>query len=312
LKHNKPFKTGYLKVSDIHEIYYEQSGNPKGKPVFFLHGGPGVGFTANSRQAFDPKKFMVVLYDQRGCARSKPLYETRENTTGDLVEDIEKLRRHLNLGKTMLVGGSWGSTLALAYAETYPENVSSMVLRGTFLGTKEEDDHFYRHGGVDKFFPEVFEKITQGLHEGAKDIDRIRLTEFLKSSDPKIQQKFSRLWGYYEIKISSLEIGDDIVERILDQNAGEMGLATLETHYSSNHWFLKKDQLAKNIGRLKGIPISMVSGRYDMITPPSSAYRIHKLLPNSKLYIVESAGHTDWEPAIAKKMIEAIENYSEL
>lgn len=308
--HGKVFDSGYLRVSDIHEIYYEVSGNPKGKPAIVLHGGPGSGMHPNIRGLFNPQKYMVVLFDQRGAGKSKPRYELRENTTQDLVEDIEKLRTHLNLGKVMIVGGSWGSTLGLAYAEKYPENVSAMVLRAIYLGTPEEESNTYEPDGLNKYYPELFEKMVSEVSPGSKSLDKKKLMALLTSDDPATADKYSRLWTFYEFKITSLNAPDDMINGILDKNSGMgRGLALIETHYVTNKWFLKKDVLMKNSDKLKDIPIALVNGRYDMMTPPITAYRLHKKLPNSKLCIAEAAGHSDWEIPVAEKMLEAIREF---
>lgn len=308
--HGKVFDSGYLRVSDIHEIYYEVSGNPKGKPVIVLHGGPGAGMSANMRGLFDPKKFMVVLFDQRGAGKSRPQFELRENTTQDLVEDIEKLRQYLGLGKVLIVGGSWGSTLGLAYAETYPQNVSGMVLRAIYLGTPEEETNTYDTDGLNKYFPEVFEKMVTEVDPGSKGINKKRLMKLLVSDDEEVAKKYSRLWTWYEIKITSLDAPDEVIYEILDEKPDvARGLALIETHYVANKWFLKKDQLMKNADKLKGIPIALINGRYDMMSPPITAYKLHKKLPDSKLYIAEAAGHSDWELPVANKMLEAIKGF---
>lgn len=308
--HGKIFDTGFLKVSDIHEIYYEASGNPKGKPVFVLHGGPGVGSSPNMRGLFDPKKYMVVLFDQRGAGKSRPAFELKENTTPDIVEDIEKLRNHLGLGKIMIVGGSWGSTLGIAYAEKYPQNVSGMVLRAIYLGTLEEEDITYNRGGLDRYFPEVFEKIVKEVDPGSKELNKKKLMKLLTSPDSAVAEKFSKLWAWYEIKITNLNAPDEAIYKMLGKSSDAgRGLALIETHYVNNGWFLGKNQLMNNAEKLKGIPIALINGRYDMMTPPITAYRLHKKLPDSKLYIVEEAGHTDWEIPIAKKMLEAIQEF---
>ncbi|MBU4484398.1 alpha/beta fold hydrolase, partial [bacterium] len=273
------------------------------------HGGPGAGFSENMRGAFNPSKFKLVMFDQRGCKRSKPEYELKDNTTQHLVEDIEKLRNHLRLEKIFLAGGSWGTTLALAYAEKYPQNVDGIVLRATFLGTREETDIAFKYGGLNRYFPEVFERVTQEVRPGSKNLDKKRLMDLIRSDDPEVSEKFSKLWSWYEIKITSLEIPDHILDDIIEKFSGAKGLALLENHYSSNDWFLKRNQLLKNADKIKDIPMTMVSGRYDMMTPPLYAYTLHKKLPKSKLWIVESAGHTDWDPNLAKKLMEAIKEF---
>lgn len=305
----EPYKIGFLKVSEIHTIYYELSGNPKGKPVIYLHGGPGTGFGANMRQPFDPEKFNVVLFDQRGCGKSTPKYELRENTTEDLADDIEKLREHLKFGKIMIVGGSWGATLGLAYAEKYPESVDSMVLRAIFLGTQEQENQVYKRNGAEKFFPEVFEKFANEIKPGSKDIDRKKLIEYLQSKDPETVKKYAYLWSWYELKLTSLEISDAIVDKILAGHFESTGLALIQTHYTLGNWFLSENQLLKNAEKLKDIPISLINGRYDMMTPPITAYNLHKLLPKSKLYIVESASHSTWDRKIATQIMKSVNEY---
>ncbi len=201
----EPFQSGYLKVSEIHEIYYELSGNPEGKPVFFLHGGPGGSSSPYMRRFCDPDKFLMVLSDQRGAGKSKPYGEIKENTTQHLVEDIERLRNHLKLEKIILFGGSWGTTLGLAYAEAYPENVSGIVLRGVFMATKEEIDHFY-HGGVGRYFPETYEKLLSVLPEPSRQPLPAYLFQLIQEGSQADKAKYSRAWAKYEGKISGLEI----------------------------------------------------------------------------------------------------------
>ncbi len=308
--HGKVFDSGYLKVSDLHEIYYEASGNPKGKPVMFLHGGPGSGMSPNSRGLFNPEKFKVILFDQRGSGKSRPQFEIRENNTQELIEDVEKLRVHLGLEKIMIVGGSWGATLALAYAEKYPQNVSGMVLRAIFLGMPKEGEYTYGSDGLARYFPEVFEKMVKEINPGESDIDAHKLMSLLKDKNNEVAKKYAKLWSYYEIKITSLNAPDELVNRIVESNLdGAVSLAILETHFVTNKWFLKKDQLMKNAYKLAGIPVVLINGRYDMMTPPVTAHRLARMIPDSKLYIVESAGHSDWEMPIAKQMLASIAEF---
>ncbi len=300
----QPYQTGYLKVSGIHEIYYECCGNPDGKPVFVLHGGPGGSSSPYMRQFFNPEKFMIVLHDQRGAGQSKPYAEIRENTTQHLVEDIEQLRKHLNLEQILLFGGSWGSTLALAYGETYPENVNGMILRGIFTATKSEIDHFY-HGGVSLFFPEVYDRFIHAIkYSGTKSIPNY-LLELIQNPDSTKQKEYSRIWAEYEIKLSVLELPDRELERILN-SFNPLAFGLLENYYMANACFLEEGQLMNHLDKLNHIPITLVNGRYDVICPPITAYRLHTMLPNSKLIIAESSGHSMGEKSIEKELLKAV------
>jgi len=303
----KPYRTGYLKVSGLHEIFYQLGGNPKGKPVMVLHGGPGGGCTPADFHYFNPDKFHVVLHDQRGCGLSKPTAELRENTTRNLVEDIEKLRVHLGLGKVILFGGSWGSTLALAYAETYPQNVSGMVLRGVFTATKDELDHYY-HGGTSWFFPEAHEALLSGISRPENKNYAAQLLERLRSADPAIRDRYAMAWAKYEGKIAFLEMPDETLDKVL-QGMNLYTFALLENYYMANACFLKEGQLLNDAGKLADIPVTIINGRYDVICPPLTAYRLHKRLPKSRLIIVERAGHATLEPGIAAELVKAMRTF---
>lgn len=303
----EPYYVDYLKVSDIHEIYYELSGNPEGKPVFVLHGGPGAGSSPNMRRFFNPDKFLIVLHDQRGCGKSKPFAEIRQNTTQHLVQDIERLRNHLNLDKITLFGGSWGATLGFAYAETYPENVRGMVLRGIFTATKEEIDHFY-HGGVSKFFPETYEKFISSLPDPNKQPLPEYLLTLVQSEDSSDRAKYSRAWAEYEIKLASLEFPDEAMDHIF-REFDPHAFALLENYYMANDCFLEEGQLLRDAYKISDIPLVLVNGRYDMICPPITAYRLHRKLPKSKLIIAESSGHWMGEKNIEKAMLKAMRDF---
>lgn len=303
----EPYQSGYLQVSELHELYYELNGNPQGKVVFGLHGGPGGSSSPYMRRFFDPEKFLIVLYDQRGAGKSRPFADIRENTTQDLVQDIEKLRTFLKLDKILLFGGSWGSTLALAYAEAFPEHVSGMILRGIFTATQEEIDHFY-HGGVRPFFPEAYEKFVGSL----PDPDRRPIPEYLfsllQSPDSTTLTKYSRAWAGYEIKLSSLNLADSVVEQILDEE-NTLAFSRLENYYMANRCFLQEGQLLRDAEKIAHIPAVLINGRYDMICPPITAYRLHQKLPNSKLMIAENAGHWMGEPAIEGALLQAAREF---
>jgi proline iminopeptidase len=302
-----PYKTGYLQVSKLHKIFYQLGGNPNGKPVMMLHGGPGSGCYPTLFQYFNPEKFHVILHDQRGSGKSEPFAELKENTTWTLVEDIEKLRKHLGLGKVILFGGSWGSTLALAYAETYPRNVSGMIMRGVFTSTRAEIDYYY-HGGTAVFFPEVHQKLAALMDHPEKKNYPAQLLEKLQSPDPKIRDKYARAWAYYESKIAFLEISDRDIEHFLKE-WNPYAFSLIENYYMANDCFLKEGQLLRDAGKLVDIPVIMVNGRYDTICPPITAYKLHRKLPKSRLIIAEQAGHVESQPPIRRELVKAAKEF---
>lgn len=301
----EPFKTGTLKVSDLHEIYYELCGNPKGIPVMMLHGGPGSGCYPTLRRFHDPKKYLIVLHDQRGAGRSKPFAELKENTTQNLVEDIEKLRKHLELGKVQLFGGSWGSTLALAYGETYPQNVSSIVMRGIFTGRKWEIDHFY-HGPVSDYFPDAYKKLQAVLpHPERKDYPR-QLLDMMTGDDAAIRDKAARAWAAYETKLATLECTDEEVEEDLEKFKTYFAFSLIENYYMANNCFVDDDQLLRNAGKLNGIPTVIVHGRYDVICAPVTAFLLNEKITGSRLVIVPAAGHSGSAPPMIAALVGAV------
>jgi proline iminopeptidase len=303
----EPFESGFLEVSALHKIHYELCGSRTGKPVFVLHGGPGGSCSPYMRRFFNPEKFLIVLHDQRGAGQSKPFAEIKENTTQHLVADIERLRRHLKLDKLILFGGSWGSTLALAYGEAHPEHVSGMVLRGIFTATQAEIDHFY-HGGVATHFPDVYEKFVNGL----PDPNRRPLPEYLfsliESDDPEQRARYSRLWAAYEIKVCGLDMPDRRVDAAL-AGSDPYAFSRLENYYMAHGCFLAEGQLLENAGKLKDIPIVMVNGRYDVICPPINAFRLKQRLPHAKLVLAESAGHWMGEKPIERELLKAMQAF---
>jgi proline iminopeptidase len=306
----EPYETGYLQVSDRHEIYYELAGNPQGKPVIVLHGGPGGQCSPYYRRFFNPEKFLIVLHDQRGAGRSKPFAEIEENDTWALVEDINRLRDHVGIeGKAILFGGSWGSTLGLAYAEKYPDKVAGLVLRGVFTATSEEIDHFY-HGGVRTHFPGVYDRFVQSLPDPERRPLPQYLFELIESDDQSVREKYAYEWARYELRISALNFTDAEVEAFL-KDYDPLAFARLENYYMTNGCFLEEGQLFRDAGRLVEIPVVMVNGRYDVVCPPVTAYRLHALLPNSKLVVAEQSGHWMGEPAIQSALLEAMRGFED-
>lgn len=285
----EPYQTGYLKVSDVHEIYYECCGNPAGKPVFVLHGGPGGGCWPAMRQYFNPEKYFIVLHDQRGANRSRPFASIEENTTWRLVEDIDALRKHLKVEKMMLLGGSWGSTLALAYAETHPERVTAMVLRGIWTSTLQEIDHFY-HGGTSGIFPDAYDELLQSLPDPSRRPLPSYLLELLLDENPAQRKKIADAWLKYEWRISEVNANVAEIDAWCAAN-DSYAFSLIENYYMANQCFLTEGQLWQNLGKIKHIPCIIINGRFDMPCNVSTAYELHKLLPKSEFIIIENAGH---------------------
>ncbi|BAP39637.1 prolyl aminopeptidase [Metamycoplasma canadense] len=305
----QPYKIGYLKVSDIHEIYYEEVGNPNGEPILFIHGGPGGGISESSRQYFDPKYYRIILFDQRGCGKSIPSAEIKENTTLDLVNDIEKLRKHIGIEKWILFGGSWGSTLSLIYAINFPKSVKGMILRGIFLGRSEDDEYLYQKG-ASFYFPEAYEEFSSFVKENERN-DLIKAyNKYLNSKDLNIAYKAAYHWAKWELGLITMHPIAEI-EEVLSNNKSNLELARLENHYFINHIFLEDNYILNNIEKIKNIPTIIIHGRYDMDCRPECAYLLHKKLNNSELNFV-IAGHSSKEDEIAKALINATEKFKNL
>ena len=304
-----PFKTGYLKVDDVHEIFYALCGNPQGKPVFVLHGGPGFGCYPRLAQYFDPEKFLIVLHDQRGAGRSRPAGEIRNNTTQDLVEDIERLRKHLGVDERILVfGGSWGSTLALAYAEAHPERVRGMVLRGVFTACADEPLNGYVGPMPRTFFPDAVAEFEAALPGESKDFTPQKLLKLFSGDDVEAQRRVADAWIRCAVKTCKLHASEEEV----NGGFGDMDVvpgARIDCHYAANGFFLKDDQLLREADRLKDIPMTIINGRYDVICPPIAAWRLHERLPKSKIVIVEEAGHSEGEPGITRALVKAVAEF---
>jgi len=303
----QPYKTGYLKVSDLHKVYYQLGGNPEGKAVMVLHGGPGAGCSPHDFRYFNPEKFHIILHDQRGAGKSEPYAELRENTTQHLVEDVEKLRIHIGAGKVILFGGSWGSTLALAYAEAYPANISGIILRGVFTAAKAEIDHFY-HGNTAIYFPENFDMLLSQIDAPENKNYPEQLLKKIQSDDAKIKNDAARAWARYEGKIAFLDMSDDRLEEIL-RHWPFYAFSLIENYYMANGCFLAESQLLNNTDKLAEIPTIIINGRYDVICPPVTAYNVHKKMPRSKLWIIEAAGHSSSEPGIQRALVRAAKEF---
>jgi proline iminopeptidase len=307
----EPYETGFLKVSDTHEIYYELCGNPDGRAVFVLHGGPGAATVPYYRRFFDPEKFHIILHDQRGCGKSKPFLELEGNTTWDLVEDIEKLRGHTGAEKIILFGGSWGSTLGLAYGVTYPGNVAGMILRGIFTATSEEFEHYYC-GGAEYFFPEVYRSLQAVMPAESPCVSPDYIYRSILEGDEVEKKRLSIAWVEYEGGIARIEPQAVDGEVWWSSERGRkilLGLGVIENYYMANRCFLEEGELLDRAHVLEGVPITLVNGRYDLICPPLFAFRVHEKLPGSKLIIAERSGHSMGEPEIEKALLEAVREF---
>lgn len=304
----EPYQCGLLSVDPIHTIYWEQSGNPEGIPVIFLHGGPGAGSTPAQRRFFDPSFYRIIILDQRGAGRSTPLGELHDNTTVHLIQDLEQLRQHLKIEKWLIFGGSWGSTLALAYGEAHPNRCLGFILRGIFLCRKKEIDWFLY--GLQTFFPDAWKTFVAPLStEERKDI----LTAYyqrLKNPDPHIHMSAARSWSTYEGSCSTLLPSPETVKYFASDNVA-LGLARMEAHYFSHNIFLPENSLLNNIQKLHPIPATIVQGRYDAVCPIISADELHHAWPQAEYIIIDDAGHSAWEPGILSALIKSTQTFKQ-
>jgi len=303
----EPYNTGRLRVSDLHELYYEEVGNPDGKPAVLLHGGPGAGLIPLYRQAFDPEKYRVVLFDQRGCGRSTPRGELRDNTTWDIVADIEKLREHLAIDRWLVFGGSWGGTLALAYAETHPDRVTEMVLRGIWLARKAEIDWDFGHG-ANWVFPKEWEQFESHIPVEERDDLIEAYYRRLSSDDENVRLAAGRAWGIWESCKFSLVPNPSMVADHAEEYAQVLSL--MECHYTRKQCWLKSDtQLLDDVHKIGHIPAVMVFGRYDLITPVANGWELQKAWPAAELVIIPDEGHAFNEPGIAEALVAATDYF---
>jgi proline iminopeptidase len=299
---------GRLRVSALHELHYEECGNPAGKPALVLHGGPGGGISPFLRQMHDPAAYRIILFDQRGCGQSTPHAELRENTTWDLVGDIETLRRHLNIERWQVVGGSWGSTLALAYAETHPERVTELILRGIFTLRDSEIRWFYQQG-ADALFPDCWEGFLAPIPPAERHDLLSAYYRRLTGDDPAEQLRCARAWSQWEGATLSL-LPDETRVAEFGQDRFAIAFARIECHYFINKGFFRQDgQLLAEAHRLRGIPGAIIQGRYDVVTPAVTAWELHKAWPEAAFVMVPDAGHTGSEPGIADALVQATDQF---
>lgn len=304
-----PYKEGYLTVSERHRLYFEESGNPLGKPVVFLHGGPGGGTMPLYRRFFDPSRWRIILFDQRGCGKSTPHGELRENTTWDLVEDIEKLRSHLGIERWTVFGGSWGSTLALAYAQTHTERCAGLILRGIFTLRKQEIKWFYQEG-ANFLFPDAWENYLKPIPVAERHDIVSAYYKRLTSADAQIRIEAARAWSTWEASTSKLKPDPLLVEKF-SEDAFASAFARIECHYFINHGFFEpEDQLLQNVERIRHIPGFIIQGRYDVVCPPITAWELHKAWPEAEFILLQDAGHSATETSILSSLIEATDSFA--
>jgi proline iminopeptidase len=306
----KPYNTGYLRVCDVHEIYYEESGNPAGKPAVFLHGGPGAGCDDRARSFFDPESYRIVLFDQRGCGRSRPHASLVDNTTWDLVADIERLREHLGIDRWLAFGGSWGSTLALAYAQTHPSKVTELVLRGIFLLSQFELRWFYQEG-AGALFPDRWEQYVAAIPVKERGDMIAAFYKRLTSEDRATRANAARAWSMWEAATSYLQVNADNLNKWGEEEFA-IAVARIECHYFVNNGFLEhEDQLLRNVERIRHIPTVIVQGRYDVVCPMQTAWALHKAWPEADFRIVADAGHSAFELGNTHELISATDGFRE-
>ena len=305
----EPFNSGFME-RDGHQIYYEQCGNPNGKPAVFLHGGPGGGGSTTVRRFFDPKKYHIVIFDQRGCGRSKPHGCLEKNTTWDLVEDIETLKKILGFEKWLVFGGSWGSTLSLAYSQTYPASVSEMVLRGIFMLRKKELDWFYQEG-ASNIFPEAWEKFLEPIDESQRDDLMSAYHKIFKSDNEEKKLAAAIAWSRWEGSTSSLSYNPDMADSFSNPHFA-LAFALIENHYFVNKGFLEHENqlIESGIDIIRNIPTTIVQGRYDIVCPMTTAWELSKNWPEAKLIVAPSSGHTAFEKEITNELIKATNEYA--
>jgi proline iminopeptidase len=305
----EPYDIGKLPLDGLHQMYYEQSGNPRGVPVVFLHGGPGAGANATHRRFFDPGHYRIVVFDQRGSGRSQPLGEIRDNTTPLLVADIERLRLHLGIDAWFVFGGSWGSTLAIAYAEFHPDRVRGLALRGIFLCRKSEIDWFLY--GLKELAPEAWRSFSGHIPEPERGDLLAAYHKRLMNPDPAIHMPAARAWSVYEGSCSTLLPSPETV-RAFAGDVLALGLSRMEAHYFKHDIFLPENHLLANIHKIRKIPAVMVQGRYDLVCPIRTADELHQVWPEAGYHVVPDAGHSAMEPGIRAALVGAMDRFKEL
>jgi proline iminopeptidase len=304
----EPYESGMLDVGDGHQVYWERVGTKGAKPAVFLHGGPGGGCTPKQRRVFDPARYDVLLFDQRGCGRSKPYASLEANTTWHLVADIEKLRALMGVDKWQVFGGSWGSTLALAYAEKHPEHVSELIVRGIYTLTRAELEWYYQFG-VSQMFPEKWERFLAPIPQAERHDMMAAYRKRLTSDDPKVRIDAARAWSLWEGETITL-LPEPETSGVFGEDEFALAFARIENHYFVHAGWLEEDQLIRDAHRLHAIPGVIVHGRYDMPCPAHYAWRLHKAWPQAEFHLIEGAGHAFSEPGILDRLIRATDQFA--
>lgn len=299
----EPYNTFFLPVSNGHTLYVEEAGNPDGQPALFLHGGPGGGISASHRQLFDPAHYRIILFDQRGAGKSRPHASLEHNTTWDLVADIEAIRQHLNIDQWLVFGGSWGSTLSLAYAQTYPKRVSHLILRGIFLCRPEEIQWFYQEG-TSWLFPEFWEGFIQPVPSEKRNEMVKTYYELLTSDNEHTRLQAAKAWSKWEGSTCKLKPNPSVIDHFEEAHHA-LAMARIECHYFVHNCWLEPNQLLRDAHKIAHIPTWIIHGRYDVVCPARNAYELHQALPDATLQIIPDAGHAYDEPGILNALIEA-------
>jgi proline iminopeptidase len=307
----EPYRTGRLSVSDLHELFYEEVGNPSGVPALFLHGGPGVGIIPDYRRFFDPKVYRVILLDQRGAGRSTPHAELRENTTWDIVEDIEKLKRHLGIDRWILFGGSWGSLLALCYAIRYPQSVKGIIIRGIFLGRAFENDWIYK-SGMSCIYPDQWEAYQSLIPQSERGDMVAAYYKRMTGTDEALRLKAAMAWSKWEFAAMNLVPDPKAIADFNDAHKA-LSVGRIECHFTFHKFFLETDNFVlENAAKIADIPCRIVQGRFDVICPAISAWDLHKALPKSELKLVQLGSHSPLDEGITTELVRATEDYKTL
>ena len=305
-----PTNSGHLPVTVPHEIYFEECGNPAGKPVVFVHGGPGAATSAAARRFFDPRRYRIVLFDQRGAGKSRPHACLDHNTTGDLVSDIEALRGHLGIERWQIFGGSWGSTLALIYSQAHPQRVTELVLRGIFL-MRPEELHWFYQDGASRIYPDHWEKFLAPIPDNERADLLHAYHRRLMGDDRQQQLEAARAWSLWEGVTSNMVMSDEGVERFREDEFA-LALARIETHYFVNHGFMDHpEQIFRNLDRIRTIPAVIVQGRYDLVCPMTTAWELHRAWPEAEFRIVADAGHSAFEAGTVHELVSATDRFAE-
>lgn len=304
----KPYTQYEFRVSDLHELYVEETGNPNGIPVMVLHPGPGIESDPHLRRFFDPQRYRIILFDQRGCGRSTPHLEIKENTTDLLLDDIDALREHLKLNDFVLFGGGWGSLLALLYAQKYPQQVRALLLHQIFLGRQKDIDWFYKHG-ASLVYPDYWEEFISIVPEESMNNIPQFYADCLQGSNELARMSAAKNWALWQARCSSLQPHLYVIDQFSDPHFA-LALAALESHFINNRYFIAENQIMNNVQKIRQIPTYIVHGRFDLVTPLDSAWTLHQALPSSNLRIVRDAGHSDRESGIIDAIIYASKDIS--